>query len=155
MRNDRTMAMKSFLLTVLACGLLLSPASAQDKTPAEWADVPTDGAIKKRYTSIVASGHKTRIGFFGSLHADCTPKGDIPFRVIKQPEHGTVEIAPAVGFSNYGKEYSAYECNRQKVRGVGVNYRSAKKYIGADELNILFFFPDGMAWEVHYDVNVR
>jgi hypothetical protein len=34
------------------------------------------------------------------------------------------------------------------VRGVQVNYKSAEKYIGSDELELLVLFPAGTAWEV-------
>jgi len=36
-----------------------------------------------------------------------------------------------------------------------VNYNSAEKYTGNDELELLVLFPAGFAWEVHYDVSVR
>jgi hypothetical protein len=41
-----------------------------------------------------------------------------------------------------------------------VSYKSAEKYLGSDELELLVLFaavlfPAGFAWEVHYDVDVR
>jgi hypothetical protein len=36
-----------------------------------------------------------------------------------------------------------------------VNYKSAEKYVGSDELELLVFFPAGFAWEVHFDISVR
>jgi hypothetical protein len=36
-----------------------------------------------------------------------------------------------------------------------INYKSAAKYVGSDELELLVLFPAGTAWEVHYDMSVR
>jgi hypothetical protein len=38
---------------------------------------------------------------------------------------------------------------------VQVNYKSAEKYIGSDEFELLALFPSGFAWEVHYGISVR
>jgi hypothetical protein len=39
--------------------------------------------------------------------------------------------------------------------GVQVNYKSAEKYVGSDELELLVLFPTGTAWEVRYNIDVR
>jgi hypothetical protein len=36
-----------------------------------------------------------------------------------------------------------------------VNYKSAEKYVGSDELELLVLFPAGFAWEVRYNIDVR
>jgi hypothetical protein len=35
------------------------------------------------------------------------------------------------------------------------DYKSAEKYVGSDELDVLILFPDGIAWEVHFDISVH
>jgi hypothetical protein len=45
--------------------------------------------------------------------------------------------------------------NDHKVRGMQINYKSAEKYVGSDELELLVLFPNGFAWEVHYNIDVR
>ncbi len=57
--------------------------------------------------------------------------------------------------SYYPKENIRFKCNDHKVRGMQVHYKSAEKYVGSDELELLVLFPAGFAWEVHYDVEVR
>jgi hypothetical protein len=136
------MKMKTLLLIILAFGLS-SSAFAQE------------GLEKKQFTRVVASEKKTGMGFFTSLHPDCTSRGDADIRVTKQPEHGTIETAPATNFPTYPKEHSRYKCNQHKVKGVQVNYKSAEKYVGDDVFDLLVLFPSGFAWEVHYDVSVR
>jgi hypothetical protein len=131
--------MKSLLLTVLAFGLS-SSAFAQE------------GLQKKQFTRVVASGAKQGIGFYTSLNPDCTAIRDVNIRVTKQPEHGSTETTTAINFPGYPKESSHYKCNDHKVRGMQVNYKSAEKYVGNDELELLVLFPNGFAWEVHYDI---
>jgi hypothetical protein len=136
--------MKNVLLTILAFGLLSSSAFAQQ-----------EGLEKKQFTRVVGSGTNQRISFFTSLNPDCTARGNINIRVTKQPEHGSTEIIPEINFPTYPKEHVRAKCNDHKVRGMQVYYKSAEKYVGSDELELLVLFPNGFAWEVHYDMSVR
>jgi hypothetical protein len=140
---NRTVKMKNLLITVLAFGLLSSSAFAQE------------GLDKKQFTRVVASGSNGRIAFFSWLNPDCTAGGNVNIRVTKQPEHGSTETTTAINFPGYPKESSRYKCNDHKVRGMQVNYKSAEKYVGNDELELLVLFPNGFAWEVHIDISVR
>jgi hypothetical protein len=135
--------MKNLLLTVLAFGLLSSSAFAQE------------GLEKRQITRVVASGTNQRIGFFTALNPDCTAMGNVNIRVTKQPEHGSTETTPTINFPTYPKAHSRSKCNDHKVRGVQVSYKSAEKYVGSDELELLVLFPNGFAWEVRYDIDVR
>jgi len=69
--------------------------------------------------------------------------------------YGTVETVTSTNFPNYPKENIRSKCNDHKVRVMQVNYQSAEKYVGSDELELLVLFPGGFAWEVHFDVDVR
>jgi hypothetical protein len=135
--------MKTLLLTVLTFGLLSSSAFAQE------------GLEKKQFTRVVASGTNQRIGFYTSLNPDCTARGKINIRITKQPEHGSTETTPEINFPTYPKEHVRAKCNDHKVRGMQVNYKSAEKYVGSDELELLVLFPNGFAWEVRYNMDVR
>jgi hypothetical protein len=135
--------MKRLLLAVCAFGLLSSPAFAQE------------GLEKKQWTRVVASGTNQRISFFHAVNPDCTASGNVNIRVTKQPEHGSVETMTTTNFPTYPKESLRARCNEHKVRGVQVNYKSAEKYVGSDELELLILFPAGTAWEVHYNIDVR
>ena len=55
----------------------------------------------------------------------------------------------------YLKESIRYKCNQHKVKGTLVNYKAAEKYTGDDEFDLLILFPDGVAWEIHYNISVR
>src|SRR5262245_57224392 len=112
-------------------------------------------AGKKQWTRVVASGTNQRISFFHAVNPDCTASGNLNIRVTKQPEHGSVETITTTNFPTYPKESLRARCNEHKVRGVQVNYKSAEKYVGSDELELLILFPAGIAWEVHYNIDVR
>jgi hypothetical protein len=142
--------MKNLLLTMLAFGLLSSSAFAQEEQRE-----PRPGLEKKRFTRVVASGTNQRIGFYHALNPDCSASGNVGIRVTKQPEHGSAETITAMDFPNYPKQNIRSKCNDHKVRGVQVNYKSAEKHVGRDEIELLVLFPAGFAWEVHYDVDVR
>src|SRR5215471_20657911 len=84
--------MSKFLLAVCACGLLLSSAFAEEKSPdqhREESNQIVEGLPKMNWARVVASGTNQRIGFFYAVNPDCSANGDINIRVTKQPEHGT------------------------------------------------------------------
>jgi hypothetical protein len=157
---NRTVKMKNLLLTVLAFGLLSSSAFAEDKTPERLREESNhifgvEGLENQTFTRFVASGAKQRIGFYVDLNPDCSAAGDINVRVTKQPEHGTVETVATTDYTYFPKENIRSKCNRQKVKGTLVNYKAAEKYTGSDEFDLLILFPDGLAWEYHFDIRVR
>jgi hypothetical protein len=151
--------MIKFLLTVSAFGLLLSFAFAEEKSPEQHREesnqmLGVEGVQKMELTHVVASGTDQRIYFFYAVHPDCSAS-DINIRVTKQPEHGTVETAAATDFPDFGRENIRHRCNRHKVRGQQVNYKSAEKYIGSDTFELLVLFPGGFTREVHLNIDVR
>ena len=152
--------MSKLLLTVCAFGLLLSSAFAQERTPEQLREERShifgiEGQESQRLTRVVASGAKQRIGFFYAVHPDCTASGDVNIRVTKQPEHGSTETTTAMNFPGFPKENIRSKCNDHKIRGMQVNYKSAEKYTGNDEFDLLILFPGGYAWEHHFDISVR
>ena len=78
--------------------------------------------------------------------------GDWPQR---KKHRRAVRYAGATNFPNYPKENIRSKCNDHKVRGMQVNYKSAEKYVGNDELELLVLFPNGFAWEIRYNIDVR
>ena len=79
--------MSKFLLTVCACGLLLSSAFAEEKSPEQHReDQIVEGLPKMNWARVVASGTNQRIGFFYAVNPDCSANGDINIRITKQPQ---------------------------------------------------------------------
>ena len=61
--------MSKFLLAVCACGLLLSPAFAEEKSPEQHReDQIVEGLPKMNWARVVASGTNQRIGFFYAVN---------------------------------------------------------------------------------------
>ena len=150
-----------FLLTVFVFGLFSSFAFAEEKTPEQLREERSrifgiEGLESQTLTRVVfASGAKHRIGFYVDLNPDCSAVGDINVRVTKQPEHGTVETVAATDYVRFPKENIRSKCNRHKVKGTLVNYKTAEKYTGKDEFDLLILYPGGFAQELHFDISVR
>jgi hypothetical protein len=88
--------MSKFLLAICAFGLFFSSAFAQDNSRERLREERShifgiEGLESQTLTRVVASGAKTRLGFYASINPDCSATGDVNVRVTKQPEHGTVE----------------------------------------------------------------
>ena len=41
------------------------------------------------------------------------------------------------------------------MKGIALNYKAESKYTGDDALDVIAFYPDGWAWEIHVDLSVR
>jgi hypothetical protein len=152
--------MVKLLLTACVLGLLSSPAFAEDKSPERIREegnriFAVEGLTKETITRVVASGSNERLGFFNTLNPDCITRGMATVRVTKQPEHGKIETTPAIRYPNYSKDHACYKCNQHRVKGAQVNYKPAEKYVGEDAFELLIIWPNGFAWELHYDVSVR
>jgi hypothetical protein len=159
--------MKRLLFTVLACGLLLSPAFAQGSKTRSDVDVDERYLVEKppkgrvdpgylnatRFQRFAASGKSTMLGFYTALQPDCSVAGIVTIRIAKQPEHGSIEMVETTDFPHYRGPRA--KCNQQKVEGVLVTYKSAQKFIGKDAVDLLALMPGGFAWENHFDISVR
>jgi len=139
--------MKKFLLALSVFGLLLSSASADEGSVKE-----PEALLKKVATRYVPSGIARTLWFLYGAHVDCSAWDSIEVRTIKEPEHGTVEIAPGEGFGQFA---NGSKCNGKKMSGVNVNYKSSGGYLGPDEFDLLVLWPNGFAWEMHFNMLVR
>ena len=153
--------MPKFLFAVCVFGLLSSSAFAEEKTPEQLREerahiLGVEGLESQTLTRVVfASGAKHRIGFYVDINPDCSAVGDINIRVTKQPEHGTVETVATTDFVRFSKENIRSKCNLQKVKGTLVTYKTAEKYTGKDEFDLLVLYPGGFARKLHFDISVR
>ena len=142
------MAQMKMLSTLFAL-LLSSSVSAQEATKDEPVRIP--GLTKYEITRYVVSGKKQTIEFVYGAYPDCSPLEWIEIRKVKEPEHGTVEIAPGEHFNN-----DRTKCgNGKKIRGQTVSYKSSGGYTGPDAFDLLVLYPSGTAREMHFIMNVR
>jgi hypothetical protein len=114
------------------------------------------GMMKKQtFKRVVASGISNQLGFFVTLNPDCSSRGDIVVRIVKKPEHGSAEVSAITGYLRAAQFKEHPNCAKNKVKGTALNYKAENKYTGDDALEVLMFYPDGWAWEVHVDLSVR
>ncbi|HYT45638.1 MAG TPA: hypothetical protein VEP90_25155 [Methylomirabilota bacterium] len=140
------------LLAACAFGLLLSPAFGQEWTPAETAN----GARKLEVIRHVPSGKPSTLRNMAWLDIDCSNVSDKwDVSISKQPQNGTIELAPSVFFPDYVKDNPRFKCNTNKVRGQALNYKSSPGYKGVDSFTLLIMYPNGFAEEMVYNINVR
>jgi hypothetical protein len=58
-------------------------------------------------------------------------------------------------FAATQKNTSASGAINTRFADCKLNYKSAEKYVGSDEFELLVLWPTGFDWEVHYDISVR
>jgi hypothetical protein len=142
--------MNRFLIGVCSFGLFWSVASAEE------APTLKDGAWRSESIRYVPSGKLRNVGFLMGVHSDCTPwnAAETEVRMLKEPEHGTVEIVAGENFSSF-TDASRTNCNGKKSPGMWVKYKSVKGYIGLDDFNLLAMFETGVASETRFKLDVR
>ena len=139
------------LLTAGAFGLLLSSPLA-----AEWTDEEVAAGLKRaEYTRHVISGNIARLQFLVAVNPDCSLADGYQFSLTKEPEHGTVDFVPYIGFATYAKDNVRAKCNDKKLEGHMLSYKPKDGYVGVDSFTFLELFPSGMGREITFRMNVR
>ncbi len=136
--------------------LLVSPAFAQDSTLGRLQtdeDWHKQGVKIHEATRHVISGKSIILYFEHALDSNCT-QGEFDARILKYPEHGTIELVPATGRANFPKENIRSKCNGQKVKGINIIYKSSPKYAGPDTAYVMTFAESGFAVETRWKLNV-
>jgi hypothetical protein len=136
-----------FALAVLMLAIRPAPAQEVDHR---------DGMLKRQTVKrVVASGINNQLAFFVALNPDCTSRGEMVVRVINKPAHGGAETSPISDYLRAPQAKEFPNCAKQKVKGIALNYKSESKYVGDDALDVIGFYPDGWALEIHIDLSVR
>jgi hypothetical protein len=103
----------------------------------------------------VPTGKQRQVDFFTSVNPDCSSTGDIDTRIIKQPEHGTIELEPGTGFAQWKPDNPRVVCNSKAVPGIRVKYTSKDDYLGKDYFEIEFLFAPAGDQTHKYNVTVK
>jgi hypothetical protein len=135
--------LRSMLLFAL---LGVPPAMAQEGA-AETITMPKPLSISR----FIPTGEERTIGLF----PDCTSRGPIVARIIKEPAHGAMTFDNANSFPNFNANSPLASCSGKKAAGLGIVYKSEDGYVGPDGADIFMMFPDGSAAEWHYLILVR
>jgi hypothetical protein len=106
----------------------------------------------------VPSGKQRRLALLhGAKLADCVPwdVNQIEVRVVQEPKNGTLKIGPEDGVTTFKASTPLGKCAGKKTRGIAINYKSADKFVGTDEIELFVVWPNNFGHEVHYTVNVK
>jgi len=139
----------------LIVGYAASAAGQPAAAPSPSAPRPDANPRQAFFIRFVPTGEERTIGFFTSLHPDCSVDDRVVVRITSKPEHGTAASEDAERFTFYPRENPRSACNEKKVRGAAVTYKSHDGYIGGDTFQILIIYPDGWATEATYTMLVR
>ena len=139
------------LCSMLVFGLLCAPPSMAQEGAPETITMPKPLSISR----FIPTGEERTVGFVASLFPDCTSRGPIVARIIKEPAHGVMTFGNATSFPNYNATSPLSSCNNKKASGLNIDYKSEDGYVGPDGVDIFMMFPDGSAAEWHYLILVR
>jgi hypothetical protein len=106
-------------------------------------------------TPVTVSGKQSQVGFVWALDPDCSSRGETESRVLRKPEHGTLEITPGNSFPKFPENSPLFHCNKQKVSGSLILYKSNEGYTGKDYFDIEFIGPRGADYTMKYVVTVK
>ncbi|MGI3903850.1 MAG: hypothetical protein ACRYGP_18155 [Janthinobacterium lividum] len=104
---------------------------------------------------VVHSGTLTPIGFHYYLEEGCRSPGPVQINVVTPPQNGEVSEGPRSAHPSYPATSHLAACNRVKIRGTEIYYRSAPGYQGSDSYVVERIFPNGDAQRFQIDVSVR
>src|SRR5262249_41714509 len=141
------------LLAVTAVGLLSSTAFAADF---KWSPEELEAGLKRvEIVRYAFAGVPVKVNTYNYLNVDCSPTEGWHVEIIKQPEHGTVEIVKTEFFTTFAKDNPRHKCNETKSAGVAITYKADNGYAGKDQFTFLDVNATGFASEFTYILNVR
>ena len=106
-------------------------------------------------TPTVTPGKQSQVDFFYALDPDCSTRGPGDTRLIKKPEHGSVEIVQGSSFPKYPESSPWFHCNNKKLPGTLVMYKSEDGFAGKDHFDVEFIGPRGADLITRYVVTVK
>lgn len=106
-------------------------------------------------TRIVPSGANQQIDFFASVNPDCSSPGLPTVRLVDGPQAGTVTTDKGRDFMTFPRGNPRSACNKRRVAGVKMFYRSPKGFMGTDHVRILVISGSGTGREASYAIQAR
>jgi hypothetical protein len=106
-------------------------------------------------TRAAAAGQQVRVGFLTNIDPDCSSTPFASVRIVEQPKHGEAALKDDTGFTNFAKENSRFECNKQRSDGTAVLYRGEEGYTGKDSVTVEIVYVDGRESGAHYSIDVK
>ena len=104
---------------------------------------------------VMASGSTLAVNHFVSPAPDCSSQGQVVIRLTRPPSHGDVRFVETSAFTNLQPNLPSSHCITQKLKGMSVQYKPARGYIGTDSFSIDVIFPVGSDRINDYEINVK
>ena len=117
--------------------------------------VPVTAAPISSVYKVVRSGALAPMGFHYYLGDGCRSPGPVVINLVTPPTNGEISEGPRSGRPSYRAGSHLAACNRNKVGGLEVYYRSVPGYTGPDSYVVERVFPNGDAQRFRIDVSVR
>lgn len=106
-------------------------------------------------TRFVPSGVNQQIDFFASVSPDCSSPGLPVVRLIDGPYRGLITTDKGRDFLPFPASNVRHACNRKRVAGTKLFYKSPPHLIGTDHVRLLILSGAGAGREAAYDIQVR
>lgn len=131
------------------CAVLALVGCQQAKPTVQLTNGGSEATVRKGVT--LAVGTSARLDFLAAINPDCTPSGNTPtVRVLRQPQHGSLDVAPAQDYPSFARGNARFGCNKTRVSGTLLTYRPQADFQGTDDLVYEVFTAGGEM--AHYDI---
>ena len=104
---------------------------------------------------VARSGELFSVGLTYGLFPDCRSSGETQVNVILPPLHGEVLTGAGRGYPAFPLNSSYAVCNKRKVDGTMIYYRSTPGFVGVDRFVVESVHAGGNARRSGYVVSVR
>jgi hypothetical protein len=113
------------------------------------------GPARADEARIVPSGSNQQIDFFASVNPDCSSPGLPTVRLVDGPNQGVITTDKARDFLPFAHGNVRSACNKKRVAGLKLFYKSPKGFMGTDHVRILILSSAGTGREASYDIQSR
>jgi len=147
-----------FLATLAGCQSTARRVTidTSDGQPLPSALITAGGSQQNLNRSVtVESGRATRLAFWVFANPDCTNFGYTDVRESAPPEHGALIVRRVEDFGYWPPQNPRSACNKRRVPGVLIEYKSASGFAGIDHVAYDLFFPNSGSRHVEITVNVK
>ena len=105
---------------------------------------------------IVPSGVLARMAFhYDPVSQACRSLGPVTINLVMPPQHGALSTARGTAHPQFGRSSAYAACDRRRVPGLQVFYRSEPGYTGPDSWVVERVLPTGEAHQFRIHVSVR
>ncbi len=101
------------------------------------------------------SGVNQQIDFFADVNPDCSSGGTPIVRLIDGPDKGVVTTDKGRDFKPFPRGNVRHVCNRKRVAGTKLFYKSSPGFVGTDRVRVLVLSGSGAGREATYLIQVR